>query len=146
MEKTELKLGQYVIGKNNITYQEGTIDKIEQSTGSRKGLIYKVGINWFFADEIEIDQEGILFAFLQWKGVCEFGKDHGCKFVRNGEKYTLQGLCHSEHFVYLVVTTSDGYVKFICARMLNRKTLNKVFNFVNAIFSGTDLWESINIK
>lgn len=48
----ELKLGMLVIGENDICREEGRIDKICESTGTRKGKLYKVGINYFFDDEI----------------------------------------------------------------------------------------------
>ena len=48
----ELKLGMLVIGENNIYRQEGRIDDICESTGTRKGKLYRVGINYFFEDEI----------------------------------------------------------------------------------------------
>ena len=48
----ELKLGMLVIGENNIHRDEGRIDEICESTGTRKGKLYKVGYNYFFEDEI----------------------------------------------------------------------------------------------
>ena len=48
----ELKLGMLVIGENDICREEGRIDKICESTGERKGKLYRVGINYFFEDEI----------------------------------------------------------------------------------------------
>jgi hypothetical protein len=48
----ELKLGMLVIGENSIYRQEGRIDDICESTGTRKGKLYRVGINYFFEDEI----------------------------------------------------------------------------------------------
>lgn len=48
----KLKLGMLVIGENDICREEGRIDKICESTGTRKGKLYRVGINYFFEDEI----------------------------------------------------------------------------------------------
>ena len=48
----KLKLGMLVIGENDICREEGRIDKICESTGERKGKLYRVGINYFFDDEI----------------------------------------------------------------------------------------------
>ena len=48
----ELKLGMLVIGENDICREEGRIDYICESTGERKGKLYRVGINYFFEDEI----------------------------------------------------------------------------------------------
>ena len=48
----ELKLGMLVIGENDICREEGRIDKICESTGTRKGKLYRVGINYFFEGEI----------------------------------------------------------------------------------------------
>ena len=55
MTDKDLHLGMVVCAKNGIVNENGRIKEIEPSTGSRKGLIYKVGVNWFFADEIYID-------------------------------------------------------------------------------------------
>ena len=48
----ELKLGMLVIGENNIHRDEWRIDEICESTGARKGKLYRVGYNYFFEDEI----------------------------------------------------------------------------------------------
>ena len=48
----ELKLGMFVIGENNICRREGRIEEICESTGTRKGKLYRVGGNSFFEDEI----------------------------------------------------------------------------------------------
>lgn len=48
----ELKLGMLVIGENSVYRDEGRIDEIRESTGTRKGKLYKVGYNYFFEDEI----------------------------------------------------------------------------------------------
>lgn len=48
----KLKLGMLVIGENDICREEGRINKICESTGERKGKLYRVGINYFFDDEI----------------------------------------------------------------------------------------------
>ena len=48
----ELKLGMLVIGENDICREEGRINQICESTGTRKCKLYRVGINYFFEDEI----------------------------------------------------------------------------------------------
>ena len=48
----ELKLGMLVIGENNIHHDEGRIDEICESTGIRKGKLYRVDNNYYFEDEI----------------------------------------------------------------------------------------------
>ena len=48
----ELELGMLVIGENDICREEGRINQICESTGARKGELYRVGINYFFEDEI----------------------------------------------------------------------------------------------
>ena len=48
----ELKLGMLVIGENETYRQEGRIDCICESTGTRNGKLYRVGINYFSEDEI----------------------------------------------------------------------------------------------
>ena len=48
----ELKLGMLVIGENETYRQEGRIDYICESTGTRNGKLYRVGINYFSEDEI----------------------------------------------------------------------------------------------
>ena len=155
MERTELKLGQYVIGENNISYQQGRIESIEESTGSRKGLIYKVGINWFFADEIEIDLEGILYAFIKKRGLMELQKPNVINpdykggrltFTYDGIKYTLQGLFNSDHFVYVVANDPDGESMFLCTRHLNKKTMQRIFDFAETIYGEHPYWKEVNIK
>ena len=55
MTDKELKLGMVVCGRNKVYHDVGEIESIEPSTGSRKGLLYKVGINYFFADDIDVN-------------------------------------------------------------------------------------------
>jgi hypothetical protein len=156
MERTELKLGQYVIGKNNISYQQGRIESIEESTGSRKGLIYKIGINWFFADEIEIDLEGILLEFIHHRGLMELqdpiiinpecGIRKPLVFTYDNEKYTLQGLFASENFVYVVANDRKGKSMFLCTRHIPKKTMQRIFDIADAVYSRHSFWNEINIK
>ena len=155
MERTELKLGQYVIGKNNIYYQQGKIEAIEESTGSRKGLIYKVGINWFFADEIRIDLEGILYAFIKKRGLMELQepsiinrnyKGGLFTFIYDHTKYTLQGMFCSEHFVYVVANDPTGKSMFLCTRHLPKKTVKRLFDFADTIYGEHPYWKEVNIK
>ena len=155
MERTELKLGQYVIGENNISYQQGRIESIEESTGSRKGLIYKVGINWFFADEIRIDLEGILCAFIKKRGLMELQKPNVINpdykgdlftFTYDHTKYTLQGLFCSDHFVYVVANDQTGKSMFLCTRHLPKKTVKRIFDFADTIYGEHPYWKEVNIK
>lgn len=55
MTEKDLHLGMVVYGRRKYTNEWGRIKEIKFSNGSRKGLIYKVGNEWFFADEICID-------------------------------------------------------------------------------------------
>ena len=141
----EFKVGQYVIGENSISYQTGQISAMEESTGTRKGMLYKVGINWFFADEIKIDLEGIMYAFLKRLGVVRFD-DMKCKFQYENMSYRLQGLCHSDYFVYLVATDDQGRVNFICTRHLKKATMNKVFTYVDGKLQIHGYWRELNMK
>ena len=156
MKEKEFKLGQYVIAQNNIYHQQGRIEFIDESTGSRKGLLYKVGIHWFFGDEIEIDPEGILLEFIHHRGLMELqdpnvinpkcGIRKPLVFTYDNEKYTLQGLFASENFVYVVANDRKGKSMFLCTRHLPKKTMQRIFDIADAVYSRHSFWNEINIK
>ena len=47
------RIGTLVTADNGLNYAEGRITSICKSTGTKKGMIYKVGNNYFFGDEIK---------------------------------------------------------------------------------------------
>lgn len=55
MTDKDLRLGMVVCGSRKYVNECGRIEEIDLSRGSRKGLVYKVGNAYFFADEIDID-------------------------------------------------------------------------------------------
>ena len=95
MTDKDLHLGMVVCGKNNITIETGRIKKIQPSTGSRKGLIYNVGINWFFADEIGID----------WFCILEMIGERNTYELKTPFKFT----CGGKKVVATKVAIQDNY-------------------------------------
>ena len=55
MTDKELKLGMVVRGHNKVMTDTDEITEIWMSRGSRKDLLYRIGINSYFADQIDID-------------------------------------------------------------------------------------------
>ena len=127
-----------------MTYQAGQISEIDESKGARSGKIYKVGLYWFFEDELVIDMESIIHTFLKRIGIIEL--DDGFNFDYKNEIHNLQGLCHTEHFVYLVATNESGKVKFINMRRIKQVTAYRVFNHIRNKFQSNDDWKEINIE
>lgn len=55
MTDKDLHLGMVVCGHNKVMTDTGKITEIWMSKGSRKDLLYRIGINCYFADQIDID-------------------------------------------------------------------------------------------
>lgn len=95
MTDKELKLGMVVNGSNKVMNDTGKIKDIHQSSGSRKGLLYKVGINYYFADEIRVDWNCILEMIGQgnvYKLKTPF------KYVKGGVKKVAEEVCFKDNF------------------------------------------------
>lgn len=95
MTDKDLRLGMVVCGKNNIIIETGRIKKIQPSNGSRKGLIYNVGINWFFADEIYVD----------WFCILEMIGERNTYELKTPFKFT----CGGKKVVATKVAIQDNY-------------------------------------
>lgn len=53
MEKRTFKVGNTVIAQSETQGDEGKITEIRRSTGTRKDLLYRVGKNAYFANELK---------------------------------------------------------------------------------------------
>ena len=98
MTDKELKLGMVVCGQNNAFYDRGKIKTIELSTGSRKGLLYKVGINYFFSDEIDVDW-ACINEIVGNGNIYELKKPFGFKL--NGKRKVATKVCFKDNFELL---------------------------------------------
>jgi len=56
MEKQELSAGLVAIGDNNLSYQEGIIEEVKPSMGSKSGMLAKIGSFWFHEDDVTITE------------------------------------------------------------------------------------------
>lgn len=109
MEKA-FKVGDLCIGINSVYYQQGEIKETEISTGARKERIYKVGINWFFGDELKPWYDGMIAKLIgkdiQYKPKREIG------FIHNRTKYIVQAIVFNKctnHCYLIVDKTEDVY-------------------------------------
>lgn len=107
MEKT-FKVGDPCIGINSAYYQQGEIKESEISTGARKERIYRVGINWFFADELRPWYDGMI-AKLIGKDIQYRPKREIC-FTHDRIKYVVQAIVFNEYInhCYLIVDKTEG--------------------------------------
>lgn len=49
----EYQIGQCVLASNSFNCDEGKITEITQSTGTKKGALYKINNNYYFAEDIK---------------------------------------------------------------------------------------------
>lgn len=127
MATREFKVGDYVFAEDSAYASRDKITAIEQSTGSRKGQIYKVGINWFFADELRPDFEAMTKNLVKnVGGVVSFtNTEDKLKFRHKKDTHTLTGLCQTEHFVYAI--TSTGEIINLC--YLSELQHERIYNY-----------------
>lgn len=118
MTEKDLHLGMVVCGRRKYTNEWGRIKEIKFSNGSRKGLIYKVGIEWFFADEICIDWFCILI--LIGKGnTCELKTPF--KFTCGGKKVVATKVAIQDNYEII----GDGFRQRLYS--LRKPTVEKLY-------------------
>ena len=106
MEK--FKIGDMVIGENNVCFQKGEIINIMPSMGARKELIYNVGINWFFADELRTWYDGKIKKIIG--ADVDYIPNKVIKFTHDGVVYTIKAIKYytKTEWCYLKVDKING--------------------------------------
>lgn len=128
MATREFKVGDYVIGKNNANCEVGKVEDKQMSTGSRKEMIYKVGVNWFFADEMEYDYHAMIRAMIGNIGGVKPFKPYDKKFTFTHKKvkHTLAVLCLSSSFAYIVTEKGDLF----CLSYMTDAQVKRLYEFL----------------
>ena len=103
----QFKVGDYVEG-DCLYLERGQIESIKMSTGARKGLIYKIGLSWYFYNFIKPWYDGMIAAKIGKDKV--YRPERTIKFKHNGIEYTITGiLFHSFlKWCYLLVDKKEG--------------------------------------
>lgn len=97
------------------------------SSGRRHELIYKVGINWFFADEIKVDYISMIQGKLDSIGGIRPIKNYKpvFEFTHNKTKHTLSALVSAKEKDLVYAVTNNG--DLICLTYLRRSQLKKIY-------------------
>ena len=101
----QFKVGDYVIGDDSLFYDRGQIEKIEMSTGERKGLIYKIGLNYYFYNFIKPWYEGMIAAKIGIKKLYHLPKP--IKFTLGREKMNITGLYALDNTLCYLIVDKD---------------------------------------
>ena len=125
MVEGSIGLGDYLIGENSVCYELGCVTAMQQSTGSRKGMIYKIGNNWFFADEISHDW----WRELQYKvGVSKrYDYKNPIKVIYNKKPYKAIRVVFDNNY-YVVLEDKTGALVYERIYYLATKTLERLVN------------------
>ena len=101
----QFKVGDYVIGDDSLFYDRGQIEKIEMSTGERKGLIYKIGLNYYFYNFIKPWYDGMIIAKIGIKKLYQLPKP--IKFTMGREKMNITGLYALDNSLCYLIVDKD---------------------------------------
>lgn len=125
MIEGSIGLGDFLRGENSISCEIGCVTGMQQSTGSRKGMIYKIGINWFFADEISHDW----WRELQYKvGVNKrYNYKEPIKVIYNKKTYKAIRVEFEENY-QVILEDKDGALVYVHIYFLPTKTLERLVN------------------
>lgn len=102
------KIGDCVYAQNFCYFAKGEITDVQMSTGSRKEPIYKVGINWFFADELTTWYDGEIKNIIG--ADVDYHPKKKVKFIHDGIKYTINAIKYNSvlEWCYLKVDKVEG--------------------------------------
>jgi hypothetical protein len=125
MVEGSIGLGDFLKGENSVSYEFGCVTAMQQSTGSRKGMIYKIGVNWFFADEISHDW----WRELQHKvGVSKrYDYKSPIKVIYNKKPYKAIRVMFDDNY-YVVLEDKTGALVYEHIIFLPTKTLERLVN------------------
>ena len=130
----QFKVGDYVIG-DCLYFNKGQIEAIEMSTGERKGLIYKVGINWYFYNFLKPWYDGIISSIIGEDKI--YNPKRIIKLQHNGVKYTITGIVYKSklEWCYLLVDKEEGTdridstgLRGIGFHSLREKQIERIYN------------------
>ena len=97
MKDGNLKVGMWCRGRTSVNSDIGKIKAIERSTGSRKDLIYNIGLSWYFADQIQRHWEGDIEELIP-KG-CRIVFKNKVHLTNNAIEYDVLSIVHDNNFV-----------------------------------------------
>ena len=128
------KIGDCVYAQNFCYFAKGQITDIRMSTGSVNGLLYKVGINWFFANELTTWYDGEIKKIIG--ADVDYHPKKKVKFIHNGIKYTINAIKFNSitDWCYLKVDKVEGTDKIndtergIGFYSLKRKQVERIYD------------------
>lgn len=126
MLEGSIGLGDILLGEKKYSSQFGKVTAIEQSSGSRKGLIYKIGIEYFFADEIKHWWWKELQLLLEEKHINKYAFQNKFKVTYNGQKYLVDSVDFSANYRLVLVNTQTNRLVEVPIYELRDNTMEKV--------------------
>lgn len=131
MKEGEIGLGDILRGTSFISTSFGKVTSMRQSTGSRKGMIYKIGNDWYFADEIEHDWWRELEAIMGKQhpigdNYSEYYYKEPITLQWKRERYKAEGVYFKQNYRVVCSSISTGEVIEIPIYDLRDYTLEKL--------------------
>jgi hypothetical protein len=128
MIEGSIGLGDILRGTNCITTEFGKVESMHQSTGSRKGMLYKIGVHYFFADELEHDWWRELKELVCEKYLGgEYRYKDPVKLQYKGKAYKAIRVFFTDNY-RVVIEHSTGYIVEVPVYDLRDRTLEKLVN------------------
>lgn len=126
MIEGSIGLGDILLGENKCYSQFGKVTAIKQSSGSRKGLIYKIGINYFFADEIKHWWWKELQLLLKEKHGDTYTFIDKFKVTYNSKKYFADSVSFAENYRLILIDAQTKHLVEVPIYELRDNTMEKI--------------------
>lgn len=122
----QFKVGDYVEG-DCLYLERGQIESIEMSTGARKGLIYKIGLSYFFYNFIKPWYDGMVMEKIGVNTL--YPVDKPVKFKHERGTFTITDLYVSKvdsHITCYVIATPGADANPLCCSPINESGLKGI--------------------
>lgn len=124
------QIGQYAVAQNEVNCDSGNITEITQSTGTKKGILYKIGINYYFESDI-IKVVDAKPPIIYWKELGEIERSIKQEICDIVQKYGKRNETKKKGIRY-IMTLPNNYT------ILARDILGQIFEIKKIIVNKAD--------
>ena len=126
MKQGSICLGDILLGENKCYSQFGKVTAIKESSGSRKGLIYKIGIDYFFADEIKHWWWKELQLLLKEKHRNTYTFKDKFEVTYKAKKYLVSSVSFVKNYRLILIDTQTKRLVEVPVYELNDNAMGKI--------------------
>lgn len=124
----EIGLGDLLYGECCVYAHFGKVVAMEQSKGARKGWIYKIDCDWFFADQIKHWWWKELQVLIKEKYGDNYIFKEKIKITYQGEKCLLDSVTFFENYCAILWNPKAREFRQAPLYMFKDKTLERIVN------------------